>query len=250
MDSPRLVEPREITAHEGRRANDDSRIGAAACHSGRWQVASAEPQQLLEVEKGKSELGFEKSPGAARSPGLPYLRRPAKGNNRHDEPEGLGCVRRRRILVGAASAFIENQNVTHYFTLTYPRRIGWEGRHKAFLKWLDAIEWMQRRPLGWFRADESCFSGLGFPEIPEHHHGLLVDTDHLCCKTAENLWRAFGDARVERYEPHGGAVSVLSEACTSQLRVGAGRQSAANIEISREELKFGRDKAIRTPSIC
>ena len=97
------------------------------------------------------------------------------------------------MLVGEASTFIEAQNVTHYFTLTYPRRRSWEGRHKAFLEWTDAIEWMQRRPLGWLRADEMFrFSGVGFPEIPEHHHGLLVDTDHLCCRTAEALWRAFG----------------------------------------------------------
>jgi hypothetical protein len=112
----------------------------------------------------------------------------------------------RGILVGAASAFIESQNITHYFTLTYPRRRSWEGRHKAFLAWIDGLEWMQGCPLGWFRADESRFSGLGFPEIPEHHHGLLIDTDHLSCREAENLWRAFGDALVERYEPHGGAI--------------------------------------------
>lgn len=114
---------------------------------------------------------------------------------------------RKRILIAAASEFIERYNVTHYFTLTYPRRIGWEGRHKAFLRWLDALEWLQGRPLGWLRADEvRRISGLGMPEIPEHHHGLLVDTNHLCGQTAENLWRQFGDARVERYEPQGGAV--------------------------------------------
>jgi hypothetical protein len=113
----------------------------------------------------------------------------------------------RKTLIGAASALIEGQNVTHYFTLTYPRRRSWEGRYKAFAEWVDAIEWMQRRPLGWFRADEAGrFSGLGFPEIAEHHHGLLVDTDHLCCRTAESLWRYYGDALVERYEPHGGAI--------------------------------------------
>jgi hypothetical protein len=112
-----------------------------------------------------------------------------------------------KMLLRAASEFIEGQNVTHYFTLTYPRRISWEGRHKAFHTWLDGIEWLQARPLGWLRADEMRrFSGLGFPEIPEHHHGLLIDTDHLCRKTAEHLWRQFGDARVERYEPHGGAI--------------------------------------------
>ena len=113
----------------------------------------------------------------------------------------------RKTLVAAASEFVERQNVTHYFTLTYPRRRSWEARREAFWEWLDAIEWMQRRPLGWFRADEMRrFSGCGFPEIPEHHHGLLVDTDHLCCRTAESIWRAFGDAQVERYERHGGAI--------------------------------------------
>ena len=114
--------------------------------------------------------------------------------------------RDRSTLIAAASNFIESQNVTHYFTLTYPRRVSCEGRHNRFREWLDAIEWMQRRPLGWFRADEARFSGLGFPEIPEHHHGLLVDTDHLSCRTAEGLWRTFGDARVEKYARHGGAI--------------------------------------------
>lgn len=113
----------------------------------------------------------------------------------------------RETLVAAFSEFVERQNVTHYFTLTYPRRRSWEARRGAFREWLNAIEWLQRRPLGWFRADEMCrFSGCGFPEIPEHHHGLLVDTDHLCCRTAESIWRHFGDARVERYERNGGAV--------------------------------------------
>jgi hypothetical protein len=113
----------------------------------------------------------------------------------------------RKLVISAAVGFVEAWNVTHYFTLTYPRRFSWEGRHKAFHAWLDGIEWMQRRWLGWVRTDEMCrFSGCGFPAIPEHHHGLLVDTDHLCCRTAESIWRAFGDARVERYERHGGAI--------------------------------------------
>ena len=110
-------------------------------------------------------------------------------------------------LIAEASRFLEAQNVTHYFTLTYPRRRGWEARHDAFGQWVDAVEWLQRRPLGWFRADEMFrYSGLGFPEIPEHHHGLLIDTDHLSCLTAQGLWRCFGDALVLRYEPHGGAI--------------------------------------------
>jgi hypothetical protein len=112
-----------------------------------------------------------------------------------------------KIFVPAASAFIESLNVTHYFTLTYPRRQSCEARYKAFLEWIDALEWMQRRPLGWFRVDEMRrFSGLGYPAIPEHHHGVLIDADHLSCRTAESLWRHFGDALVERYEPNGGAI--------------------------------------------
>jgi len=118
-----------------------------------------------------------------------------------------GMLARKTLLVEAASAFIESQSVTHYFTLTYPRQTSWEIRHAAFKEWIDAIEWMQKRHLGWFRADEvRRISGLGYPETSEHHHGLLVGTPHLCCRTAESVWRAFGNARVERYESHGGAI--------------------------------------------
>jgi hypothetical protein len=112
-----------------------------------------------------------------------------------------------RRVVLAATELIASFNVTHYFTLTYPRRMSCEGRDKLFERWLDAIEWLQRRPLGWIRADERRFSGLGFPEIPWHHHGLLIDTDHLCGRTAESIWRSFvGDARVVRYQRNGGAI--------------------------------------------
>jgi len=112
-----------------------------------------------------------------------------------------------RRLISTAAEFISCFNVTHYFTLTYPRRVSWEGRERRFQSWMDAIEWLQRRPLGWIRADERRFSGLGFPEIPWHHHGLLVDTDHLCSRTAESIWRSFvGDARVQRFERNGGAI--------------------------------------------
>lgn len=113
----------------------------------------------------------------------------------------------RKTLIELGSALIASYNVTHYFTLTYPQRVSSEGRHKRFLEWIDAIEWLQRRHLGWLRADEMFrYSGCGFPEIPEHHHGLLINADHLSCRTAEGLWRQFGDARVERYEPCGGAI--------------------------------------------
>jgi len=112
----------------------------------------------------------------------------------------------RHTLVNEFGRFAESLQPTHYFTLTYARRRGWEARHNAFKAWLDGIEWLQRSPIGWIRADEMFrYSGLGMPEIPEHHHGLLIGTRHLDGNTAESLWRSFGDARVLPYEPHGGA---------------------------------------------
>jgi hypothetical protein len=50
----------------------------------------------------------------------------------------------RKTLVTAASAFIESHNVTHYYTLTYPRRRSWEGRHKALS---DSINRLRRGQL-------------------------------------------------------------------------------------------------------
>jgi len=112
----------------------------------------------------------------------------------------------------AATAFLKQLNITHYFTLTYPGRTTFEYRCRAFLLWIDAIEWMQRRPLGWFRADEGLYvSGLGRPTISPHHHGLLIGADHLSIRDAESIWRAFGDADVRRYERDGGAVEYCQK---------------------------------------
>jgi hypothetical protein len=112
-----------------------------------------------------------------------------------------------KTLISSFSEFIRRNNVTHFFTLTYHRRSSWQARYKAFSEWIDAIEWLQGRPVGWLRGDEMLrFSGCGFPEIPEHHHGVLIDADNISCRTAEDLWREFGDALIEKYEPHRNAV--------------------------------------------
>lgn len=122
----------------------------------------------------------------------------------------MSSVRDRRLLSESASQFFARFNVTHYFTLTYAGCWGEERRLWAFGEWIDAIEWLQRRNLGWLRADEMrrCrHSGLGLPEIAPHHHGLLFDTENLSCEDTEGIWRSFaGDARVERYRPGGGAL--------------------------------------------
>lgn len=119
-------------------------------------------------------------------------------------------VRDTRLLSESASQFFAQFNPTHYYTLTYAGTWGEERRVRAFRDWIDAIEWMQRRNLGWVRADEMrrCrHSGLGFPEIAPHHHGLLFDTQNLSCGDAAGIWRSFaGDARVEKYRPGGGAL--------------------------------------------
>jgi hypothetical protein len=112
-------------------------------------------------------------------------------------------------LVGIAAEWFEQYPVTHFFTLTYGSTVSLGRRMTHFHDWVDGIEWLQRRPLGWIRADEmKHFSGCGMPAIPEHHHGLLIGAHHLDYRTAEALWHSCaGDAQVERYEPGGGAIA-------------------------------------------
>ncbi len=78
----------------------------------------------------------------------------------------------------------------------------------TFREWVDALERELGRPLAWFRADEMRhYSGLGFPAIPPHHHGLLMDARGLSCKAAEGFWKSLaGDALVEEYRTGGGAI--------------------------------------------
>lgn len=112
-------------------------------------------------------------------------------------------------LVGSAAEWFEQYPITHCFTLTYGSRPSLQRRMMHFHEWVDALEWLQRRPLGWIRGDEmKRYSGCGYPAIPEHHHGLLIGADHLDCRTAESLWHSCaGDALVERYVPGGGAIA-------------------------------------------
>lgn len=122
-------------------------------------------------------------------------------------PVGDSFLRQQELL-DASVSFFSKYNVTHWFTLTYGSRTGYEQRMHHFSDWIDALEWMQRRPLGWVRADEmKRYSGCGYPAIPEHHHGFLVGADHLSPRHAENIWRSVaGDALVEKYERDGGAI--------------------------------------------
>lgn len=115
---------------------------------------------------------------------------------------------RHEELIRAATKMFERYNVTHFYTLTYGARISLIGRMHHFHEWVDALEWQQARPLGWLRADEmKRYSGCGYPDIPEHHHGLLIGADHLDCCQAESIWHSIaGDAEVRRYYPHGGAI--------------------------------------------
>jgi hypothetical protein len=95
-------------------------------------------------------------------------------------------------LITAASEFFDGFNVTHFSTLTHGSAIGHARRIQHFKDWIDALEWLQHRPLGWLRADEmKRYSGLGFPAIREHHHGLLFGADHLDCRHAESIWKIY-----------------------------------------------------------
>jgi hypothetical protein len=114
----------------------------------------------------------------------------------------------RYTLINLYDELLREQNVTQFFTLTAARPVSPARLRAFFLEWIDALEWLQRRPLGWFRADETKrWSGLGKPGIPLHYHGLLIGAPHLSIRQAEFLWRDLvGDADVRRYEPHCGAV--------------------------------------------
>jgi hypothetical protein len=112
-----------------------------------------------------------------------------------------------RHLLEAYEQILKVQDVTHYFTLTAARRISAGLLRSKFNDWVDAIEWIQGRHLGWFRADESRWSGHGFPAIPLHFHGVLIAANHLNIQQACYLWRDLaGDARVDIYDPSRRAV--------------------------------------------
>lgn len=129
---------------------------------------------------------------------------------------------------------LESQAVSHYFTLTSARRMSAPVLRDKFFQWIDSLEASQRRPLAWFRADETRWSGLGDPGVPLHFHGLLIgEKNQINLRKAEEIWdKLAGDpsrkkdplkrdpnpfARVCRYSAGGGAAGyVLKEAQYSQ----------------------------------
>ncbi len=115
-----------------------------------------------------------------------------------------------QLAIDQMTLFIEQQPVTHYFTLTFARAVSAALARFRFLEWIDALEWFQRRPLGWLRADErrpSRWSGCGYPAVQLHYHGVLIGAPNLNVPQAEALWRELaGDADIRKYEQHEGAV--------------------------------------------
>lgn len=111
-------------------------------------------------------------------------------------------------LVMAATKMLEQQDVTQFYTMTFARRLSVEAARHRFMEWIDALEWFQRRPLGWLRAEETKRSpGLGTPAIPLHFHGVLIAAPHLNIRQAEALARELaGDTQVQPYQPGGGAI--------------------------------------------
>jgi hypothetical protein len=114
-------------------------------------------------------------------------------------------------LIDATADLLKQQDVTHYFTLTFAKPVSsWTARSK-YMEWIDCLEWFQRRPLGWLRAEETMrWSGCdeAVPAaIPLHYHGLLISAPHLTIPQAKALWREIaGDADVRAYDPQGGAI--------------------------------------------
>ena len=119
-----------------------------------------------------------------------------------------GTLSKRDELLTTATQFFEQQDVTQFYTMTFAKRVSVEKARSRFMEWIDGLEWFQRRPLGWLRAEESRrWSGLGTPAVPLHFHGLLIATPHLNIPQAEALARDLaGDTLVEPYRRGGGAI--------------------------------------------
>ena len=111
-------------------------------------------------------------------------------------------------LLTTATQFFEQQDVTQFYTMTFARRVSVEKARNRFMEWIDGLEWFQRRPLGWLRAEETKrWSGLGTPAVPLHFHGLLISAPHLNILQAEALARELaGDTQVLPYRSGGGAI--------------------------------------------
>jgi len=119
-----------------------------------------------------------------------------------------GTPSKRDELLTTATQFFEQQDVTQFYTMTFAKRVSVEKARNRFMEWIDGLEWFQRRPLGWLRAEETKhWSGLGTPAVPLHFHGLLIAAPHLNIPQAEALARELaGDTLVEPYHSGGGAI--------------------------------------------
>lgn len=131
----------------------------------------------------------------------------AAGNPQIDGKRS-GTPSKKAELLTAATQFFEQQDVTQFYTMTFAKRVSVETARSRFMERIDGLEWFQRRPLGWLRAEESeRWSGLGTPAVPLHFHGLLIAAPHLNIPQAEFLGRDLaGDTQVQPYRRGGGAI--------------------------------------------
>ena len=130
------------------------------------------------------------------------------GGDPRIDAKRLETPSKRDELLTTATQFFESQDVTQFFTMTFAKRVSADKARSRFMEWIDGLEWFQRRPLGWLRAEETKrWSGLGTPAVPLHFHGLLIAAPHLNIPQAEFLGRDLaGDTLVEQYRRGGGAI--------------------------------------------
>ena len=170
----------------------------------------------------------------------------------------LRTIAAQRHLVNSYDEFLRQQNVTHFFTLTSARPMS-RGRMRAlFLEWTDALEWLQRRALGWFRADEmKRWSGLGQPAIPLHYHDLLVgapDAGQFLTIDSNGSARLDLKENQRRPRPRNGRAPTTSEVLSSNSgdngkdmdrRQGGEREASARDQV---EADLGKTCRIEEPT--
>jgi hypothetical protein len=115
-------------------------------------------------------------------------------------------------LVSAYGNFFASWPWDHYATLTFARHLSETTCRHHWDEFIDSLGRLTHGRVAWVRADEKRWSGLASSEIPLHYHALLKYQHVPAAEAVADLWKAkSGDAKVEPYDPAGGAAWYIAK---------------------------------------
>jgi hypothetical protein len=115
-------------------------------------------------------------------------------------------------LVSAYSNFFGSWPWDHYDTFTFGRRLSESTCRHHWGEFIDSLGRLTHGRVVWVRADERRWSGCASPEIPLHYHAPLKYQHVPAAEAVAGLWKTrAGDARVEAYNPGGGAAYYIAK---------------------------------------